>query len=47
MHGYDEAVALDRIVAIEDAGKRATYCVTVGASNLFIANGVVTGGCVT
>lgn len=45
MHGYDEAVALDRIVAIEDAGERATYCVTVEASNLFIANGVVTGNC--
>jgi hypothetical protein len=45
MHGFDEAVALDRIVAIEDADERATYCVTVGASNLFIANGVVTGNC--
>jgi intein/homing endonuclease len=44
MHGYDKAVALDRIVAIEDAGERATYCVTVDASNLLIANGVVTGG---
>jgi hypothetical protein len=44
MHGYDKAVALDRIVAIEDANERATYCVTVDPSNLFIANGVITGG---
>jgi intein/homing endonuclease len=45
MHGYDKAVALDRVVAIEDAGERATYCVTVDASNLFVANGIVTGNC--
>ncbi|WP_341719836.1 TROVE domain-containing protein [Micromonospora sp. FIMYZ51] len=45
MHGYDEAVALDRIAAIEDGGERATYCVTVEPSNLFIANGIVTGNC--
>lgn len=45
MHGYDEAVALDRVVAIEEAGQRATYCVTVDASNLFVANGLVTGNC--
>jgi hypothetical protein len=45
MHGYDPTVALDRIVAIEDAGERATYCVTVNTSSLFIANGIVTGNC--
>jgi hypothetical protein len=44
-YGHGDAVALDRIVAIEDAGERATYCVTVDASNLFVANGVVTGNC--
>lgn len=46
MHGYDKAVALDRIVTIDDAGERATYCVTVDASHLFIVNGIVTGNCV-
>lgn len=44
MHGYDEAVALDRVAAVEDAGERATYCVMVDPSNLFVANGVITGG---
>jgi hypothetical protein len=46
MHGYDVAVALDRVVAIEDAGERATYCVTVNTSSLFVANGLVTGTCI-
>lgn len=45
MHGYDESVALDRVAAIEDAGERATYCVTVDTSSLFVANGIVTGNC--
>jgi hypothetical protein len=45
MSGYDTAVALDRIASIEDVGPRATYCVTVDASNLFVTNGVVTGNC--
>ncbi|WP_283133975.1 LAGLIDADG family homing endonuclease [Rhizohabitans arisaemae] len=45
MHGYDESIALDRVAAIEDGGERATYCVTVEASNLFIADGLVTGNC--
>jgi intein/homing endonuclease len=43
MHGYDVAVALDRVAAIQNKGEGKTYCVTVDASNLFIANGVVTG----
>jgi hypothetical protein len=46
MHGYDVAVALDRVVAIENAGERATYCVTVDRSSLFVANGLVTGTCI-
>ena len=45
MHGYDEAVALDRVVAIEDGGERPTYCVTVEPSNVFVAAGLVTGNC--
>lgn len=45
MHGYDERVALDRVVAIEDAGEEPTYCVTVDTSSLFVANGIVTGNC--
>ncbi|MET9224743.1 LAGLIDADG family homing endonuclease [Lentzea sp. NPDC003310] len=45
MHGYDEAVALDRIVSIEDGGERPTYCVTVEPSNVFVAAGLVTGNC--
>ncbi|MFE3104240.1 LAGLIDADG family homing endonuclease [Nocardia tengchongensis] len=45
MHGYDERVALDRVVSIEDAGKARTYCVTVHTSSLFVANGLVTGNC--
>ncbi|MGW4206472.1 LAGLIDADG family homing endonuclease [Lentzea sp. NPDC004789] len=45
MHGYDEAIALDRIVSIEDGGERPTYCVTVEPSNLFIVAGLVTGNC--
>ncbi|MDX8031229.1 LAGLIDADG family homing endonuclease [Lentzea sp. BCCO 10_0856] len=45
MHGYDEAVALDRVVSVEDGGERPTYCVTVEPSNVFVAAGLVTGNC--
>ncbi len=45
MHGYDESVALDRIVGIEDAGEVPAYCVRVEPSHLFVANGLVTGNC--
>jgi hypothetical protein len=45
MHGYDVAVALDRVVAVDHAGERTVYCVTVHTSSLFVANGLVTGDC--
>ncbi|HEX2143332.1 MAG TPA: TROVE domain-containing protein [Glycomyces sp.] len=45
MNGYDGSVALDRIAAIEDAGVKPAYCVTVEPSNLFVANGIATGNC--
>lgn len=45
MHGHDPSVAFDQIVAIEDSGEKAVYCVTVEPSNLFVANGIITGNC--
>ncbi|MEU6408906.1 LAGLIDADG family homing endonuclease [Microbispora sp. NPDC046933] len=45
MHGHDPAVAIDRVAAIESVGEKPTYCVTVEPSNLFVANGVITGNC--
>ncbi|MBG0824577.1 hypothetical protein HS048_28115 [Planomonospora sp. ID91781] len=43
MSGYDEAVALDRIVSIADDGERAVYCVSVESSTLLVVNGLVAG----
>jgi hypothetical protein len=45
MYGHDPSVALDQITAIEDGGEKAVYCVTVEPSNVFIANGIITGNC--
>jgi hypothetical protein len=45
MYGHDPSVALDQITAIEDGGEKAVYCVEVGPSHLFVANGIVTGNC--
>ena len=45
MSGYDPSLALDQIVAIEDGGEKAVYCVEVRPSHLFVANGIVTGNC--
>lgn len=43
MHGYDEAVALDRVKNIEPVGTRRVYGVTVNPSGLFVVNGIVVG----
>jgi hypothetical protein len=45
MYGHDPSVAFDRIVAIEDGGEKAVYCVTVQPSSLFVSNGIITGNC--
>jgi 60 kDa SS-A/Ro ribonucleoprotein len=45
MYGYDPAVALDQIVAIKDGGEKEAYCVSVEPSQVFLANGIVTGNC--
>jgi hypothetical protein len=45
MYGHDPSVAFDQIVAIEDGEEKAVYCVTVEPSNLFVANGIITGNC--
>lgn len=44
MHGYDEAVALDRVKSVSDLGVRHVYGVTVNPSGLFVVNGIVVGG---
>ena len=45
MNGYDDAVALDRVVATDDGGRRPTYGVKVDASNLLVVAGLITGNC--
>ncbi|MFI9765354.1 LAGLIDADG family homing endonuclease [Streptomyces sp. NPDC052415] len=43
MHGYDEAVALDRVKSVSKLGVRHVYGVTVNPSGLFVVNGLVVG----
>ncbi|MGW3726495.1 LAGLIDADG family homing endonuclease [Streptomyces sp. NPDC000851] len=43
MHGYDEAVALDRVKSVVSVGSRSVYAVTASPSGLFVVNGLVTG----
>jgi intein/homing endonuclease len=43
LHGYDEAVALDRVKAVTSIGSRQVYGVTSPPSRLFVVNGLVTG----
>jgi hypothetical protein len=43
MHGYDEAVALDRVKSIVPVGRRRVYGVATSPSGLFVVNGLVTG----
>ncbi|WP_326723932.1 MULTISPECIES: LAGLIDADG family homing endonuclease [unclassified Streptomyces] len=43
MHGYDEAVALDRVKNVAMVGSRRVYGVTVRPSRLFVVNGLVLG----
>ncbi|WP_390898598.1 LAGLIDADG family homing endonuclease [Streptomyces fulvoviolaceus] len=43
MHGYDEAVALDRVKSVSPIGVRCVYGLTVIPSGLFLVNGLVTG----
>jgi hypothetical protein len=41
MHGYDQSIALDLVVAIHDAGQRRVYAVAVGRSQLIVAVGAI------
>jgi hypothetical protein len=43
MHGYDEAVALDRVKSIAPVVGRRVYSLEVRPSRLFIVNGLVVG----
>ncbi|WP_215454469.1 LAGLIDADG family homing endonuclease [Streptomyces sp. ATCC 21386] len=43
MHGYDEAVVLDRVKTVESIGIRSVYGVLASPSGLFVVNGLVTG----
>lgn len=43
MHGYDEAVALDRVKSIVSLGSMRVYGVAASPSGLFVVNGLVTG----
>lgn len=44
--GYSDAIMWDRVVSVEAAGVKKTYCVEVQPSHLWVANGVVTGNCI-
>ncbi|MDT0569319.1 LAGLIDADG family homing endonuclease [Streptomyces sp. DSM 3412] len=43
MHGYDAAVALDRVKAVESIGVKSVYGVLTSPSGLFVVNGLVAG----
>ncbi|MEU9408096.1 LAGLIDADG family homing endonuclease [Streptomyces sp. NPDC048281] len=43
MHGYDKAVALDRVKDVSSTGARPVYGVTVSPSGLFLVDGLVLG----
>ncbi|MEU5593479.1 LAGLIDADG family homing endonuclease [Streptomyces sp. NPDC020298] len=43
MHGYDEAVALDRVRSVVPVGSRRVYGIATSPSGLFVVNGLVTG----
>ncbi|GAA4598444.1 hypothetical protein BJY16_002715 [Actinoplanes octamycinicus] len=43
LHGYDEAVALDRVVSVSQVGDRRSYGMVAEPSRLIVVNGIVTG----
>lgn len=43
MHGYDDAVALDRVKSVTPIGSRRLYGADVSPSHLFVVNGLVVG----
>lgn len=42
MHGYDKAVALDRVKAVTNVGRKALYGLAVEPSGLIVVNGIIT-----
>jgi intein/homing endonuclease len=42
MHGYDEAVALDRVKAVSGVGQKPVYGSVVEPCGLIVANGIIT-----
>ena len=43
--GYSCDLTLDKVKSIERVEEKRVYCVEVNPSNLFIANGIITGNC--
>ncbi|WP_307626026.1 LAGLIDADG family homing endonuclease [Streptomyces turgidiscabies] len=42
MHGYDKAVALDRVKAVTNVGRKVLYGLAVEPSGLIVVNGIIT-----